>query len=491
MTPAGGSPLAGLGAPAVVDGPVRLEPDEVMDRARRLAGGLRDLGVRPGDAVAFQLPNSWQAVVLFHACWVAGARAAPIHHRVTAAEAGELLERLRPAVTFSATDLPALPAAVTVAGPRDGFIALCEAGEPLEPTEVPPHEVAVLLATSGSTGRPKIVRHTGRGLADKGRSMAAVHGLGPADTILMPAPLAHISGLLNGVLVAGAAGMRTVLMARWSAEAALELVERERVTFMIGPPTFFTDMMSATGFRPDRVASVRLISSGGAAVTPAFVARTGETFGCLVKRTYGSTEAPTVTTSHAGDPPERAELTDGRAVAGVELRVVDDRGHDLPPGTTGELLVRGPEVFIGYDDPLATAGALDADGWYRTGDLATLSPQGWLTIVGRASDTIIRGGENISPAEVESTCATLPGIRQAVVVGYPDERLGERIGLVVVADHAPALDLVREHCAAAGLAAFKLPERVLAVDVLPVLGSGKPDRAALTALVESTSTSPA
>jgi cyclohexanecarboxylate-CoA ligase len=329
-------------------------------------------------------------------------------------------------------------------------------------------QLATILATSGSSGRPKLVLHTSAGLAYKARLMADVHGLTADDVVLMPAPLAHVSGLLNGVLVPGAAGMTTVLMRRWSPAAALDLIERERVTFMIGPPTYFVQLLGSPAFHPERVASVRLISCGGAGVTPEFAERAADAFSAVVKRTYGSTEAPTVTTSYAGDPLERGWTTDGRPVGDVELRVDE---------ATGELLVRGRELFAAYDDPAQTQAALSPDGWFRTGDRARLD-DGWLTVLGRFGDTIIRGGENVDPREVESVCASISGAAQVVVVGYPDEEMGERIGLVVIG-REPTIDEVRAHCAAAGLARFKTPDRVLTVTDMPILTVGKPDRAAL------------
>jgi cyclohexanecarboxylate-CoA ligase len=312
-------------------------------------------------------------------------------------------------------------------------------------------------------------------LAYKGALMAAAHGLTPEDVVLMPAPLAHVSGLLNAVLVPAAAGMRVVLLQRWSAELALELVEREGVTFMVGPPTYFVQMRAEPGFAPSRVASLRLLSCGGAGVTADFARETADVFGCVVKRTYGSTEAPTVTTSYAGDPPDRGWETDGRPVGDVELRVDAE-----------ELLVRGSELFSAYDDGTGR----DAEGWFRTGDRARVDEDGWLVCLGRLGDTIIRGGENVDPAEVEVVCARLPGVRQAVVVGVPDPVMGERVGLVVVADSAPSSELVREHCAREGLARFKTPEVVLAVRELPTLTVGKPDKATLRGLLTAASAAP-
>jgi cyclohexanecarboxylate-CoA ligase len=283
----------------------------------------------------------------------------------------------------------------------------------------------------------------------------------------MPAPGAHISGLLNGVTLPGVVPFRTVFMARWDPEDALDLIEREHVTFMIGPPTFFVSLMNAPGFAPKRVESLRLISSGGAGVSVAFVEEASNVLGATVKRTYGSTEAPTIATSVGSDSPDESRTHDGRAVGSVELRIED-----------GELLVRGPEVCVGYLDAEQNLEAFDADGWFHTGDLATLE-SGWLTIVGRLKDVIIRGGENISTAEVEHELEAHPDVRHAVVVGYPDPLMGERVAAFVVGSQVFDVDAARAWFASREIARFKTPERVIVVDALPTLPTGKPDRDAL------------
>ena len=242
--------------------------------------------------------------------------------------------------------------------------------------------------------------------------MAQVHGLGAGDAVLMPAPMAHISGMLNGVLVPGRGtdALRAGPALRRRACAAL--VADERISFMAGPPTFFIAMGTALARRGGGgvdVSSVRLVSSGGASVTPAFVEDTARTFDCRVKRTYGSTEAPTVTTSQDDDSFEKARDTDGRAVGEVELRVSDpETGARRAPGDPGELWVRGPEMFAGYADAAQTATVIAPGGWFRTGDLATVDGEGWVRIVGRLKDVIIRGGENISASEVEAALEAHP-----------------------------------------------------------------------------------
>ncbi len=228
------------------------------------------------------------------------------------------------------------------------------------------------------------------------------------------------------------------------------------------------------------MSSVRLISSGGASVTPAFVEDTARVFDCRVKRTYGSTEAPTVTTSTNDDPFENARDTDGRAVGHVKLRISHpDTGAPLPSGTAGELWVRGPEMFAGYADRTQTAAVVAPGGWFKTGDLGTVDEEGWLRIVGRLKDVIIRGGENISASELEATLEAHPDIRHAVAVGYPDPLMGERVAAFVESAAPFDLDECRRWFSTRGLATFKTPEKVVRLDRLPLLGSGKADRAAL------------
>jgi cyclohexanecarboxylate-CoA ligase len=274
----------------------------------------------------------------------------------------------------------------------------------------------------------------------------------------MPAPCAHISGLLNGITLPGVVPFRAVFMARWDPQVAIDLIEAEQVTFMVGPPTFFVSMMQAPNFTPRRVTSLRLISSGGAGVSEVFVEQASRAFDAQVKRTYGSTEAPTI-------------VTEGRAIGPVELRV---------DAVEQELLVRGPEVCVGYLDAADTAEAFTDDGWFRTGDRASIAG-GIVDIVGRVKDVIIRGGENISAAEVETLLEAHADVRHAVAVGQPDALMGERVVAFVEAPSSFDLDTCRAWFAQQGVARFKIPEQVIAVDALPLLPTGKPDRSALRA----------
>ncbi|MGH9094677.1 MAG: class I adenylate-forming enzyme family protein, partial [Acidimicrobiales bacterium] len=456
------------GVPAVADSGIRLGADELEGLVAGLAGGLRVAGVRRRDSVGWQLANGVEAYLLYRACWRLGAVAVPVHHQIGATEAAKLAERVEPVVMLSRPGLSLAdhPGVRTAQTGHPDWDALC-AGPPVTVGAARPADLAVVLFTSGSTGEPKAVLHTHRALVHKALTMVGVHGLHAGDAVLMPAPLAHISGLLNGIVTPAAARMPTVLMERWDPERGLQLVERERISFMIGPPTLFVSMTDHPAFAPGRVASMRIISSGAMSITPEFVDGARAAYGATVKRTYGSTEAPTVTTTWVSDPPERGRDTDGRAVGEVELRTADPRsGRACPAGTTGELWLRGPELFAGYADVDQTRSAM-RNGWFRTGDLAVMDTGGWVTIVGRLKELIIRAGENIAPAEVERTLGRHPRVSQAVAIGYPDARYGERVAAFVVADGSFDVDECRRWFASQGVARFKTPERVVVVEAIP------------------------
>ncbi len=410
-------------------------------RVAEVAGGLRARGVKPGDVVAWQSPNRLEVNVLYRACWRIGAVAAPLHHQLGPADVAALLARVQPALVVD--DLDALPEAA----PVDELWTDADAR-------------AAILFTSGSSGAPKGVLHTQHSLAYKAVQMRVEHECTADDCVLMPAPCAHISGLLNGITLPGVTPFPTVYMARWDPATAIDLIEEHRVTFMVGPPTFFVSMMQSPAFAPERVQSMRLISSGGAGISDAFVKTAQDAFGAQVKKTYGSTEAPTI-------------VTDGHAIGPVELRV----------DANGELLVRGEELFAGYLDAEQNEQAFTGDGFYRTGDLAAIAADGTVAITGRLKDIVIRGGENISVTEVEHALEAHPDVKHAVVMGEPDALMGERVVAFVEASSAFDLDACRAWFAQQGIAKFKTPERVVVLDPIPLLATGKPDREALKRLL--------
>ena len=435
----------------IVAGDRRLSTDEVIDWADRASADLE-----PSQPTAFQLPTGPEGVVAYRACWRAGAVPIPLLY----ADGGRQRDH---ALALLGLDRLFDPADHAAGDPS-----------PRPPAPTNPDDRALIMFTSGSSGVPKGVVHTQASIAYKVRQYIHISGLNADDTVLFPASLAHVAGLLHGVLIPGALSMKTVLMARWDPAEALRLIEHEQATYMIGPPTFFNDLMGHPDFSPSRTASFRFLSIGGSSVTPAFVHRAREAFGCTVKRAYGSTEAPTVTTCTNDDDPERMANTDGRPFSPTQIRLDE----------TGEIQVHGPEVTIGYLDPAHTAAAFTDDGWFRTGDLGHIDDDGFLTVVGRLGQKIIRGGENIDATEVEAILESHPAVSQAVVLGEPDDRLGERVSAFVVADGLFDLDECRRWFAETGAARFMTPERLIPVAEMPKMASGKPDKSELARLLE-------
>jgi cyclohexanecarboxylate-CoA ligase len=339
-----------------------------------------------------------------------------------------------------------------------------------------------LVFTSGTTGTPKCAIHTHDTLTAEAAGLTAAHAITADDVILFTMPFGHIGGIVYGVLSAALARNRIVLLAPWDPGEALDLIEREGVTVQPSMPVYLRGVLGHPGFSRERVRSLRLYPMGGARVTALDVRDATAHLGCPSRRTYGLTEMPTLSTGPVGDPQHRHETTEGRAIGHGEIRIVDGRGAPVPAGTAGEITCRGPELFAGYVDATQNAGAFTADGWFRTGDLGTLDADGFLTVVGRLKDIIIRGGENISPAEVELLLLEHPSVGDVAIVGAPDAVYGERAcAFVETADEAFDLAAASAHLKAAGLASFKLPERLERRISLPRNENGKVDRAALRA----------
>jgi acyl-CoA synthetase (AMP-forming)/AMP-acid ligase II len=485
-----GAVLSGGAHVLLRDGDTSLTASETAERAARIAGALSESGVRPGDVVTWQLPNCHEAVLLYRACWSLGAVALPLHHRHRQSELRPVLDLLRPTAFFASPDAPleALRECVIV---RTGEDSLPMADEISGVSTVDPGSPALVMMTTGTTAASKLVVHTHRTLAYKAVSKRDVYGLGRGDVLLLASPMSHANGLVNGVLLPAVASMTVVLMEAWDPERAMELIERERVTFLGGPSAFLTSIVDSPGFDARRLDSLRLVAMGGSSMTPSLLTELGAKVGCQVKRTYGSTEALSIVTTHVGDDPAMGWQTDGRPSGEAEVIIIDPATADqadpptpLGPGEIGEIWVRGPEVFVGYVDADDTTAAF-RHGWFRTGDLGVLDKQGWLTVAGRLKDLIIRGGENIVPAEVERFLEAHPGVRRAVAIGYPDRVLGERVAAVVEADGAFDLVACRQWFADSGVAKFKTPERILCVDAIPMNLNGKPNRVALDALLDA------
>jgi len=467
---------------------------DVLDAAGRLAGGLRARGIGAGDVVAFQLPNWVEAAVSFWAAALLGAVVTPIVHFYGPKEVGYILRRtgVRALVTadrFGHQDYIATleeirgdsPALETVAVVGDGPVppwAVAFDGlldhEPLTaPVVVDPSSPALIAYTSGTTADPKGVVHSHRTIGFEIRQLSAMQTGNPP--LLVGAPVGHAIGMLSGLLLPVWKGDPISLIDVWNPAAVLAAMLEDHIASGSGATFFLTSLLDDPSCTPEHLKLMSRIGLGGSPV-PGAVTERMASLGISAIRSYGSTEHPSTTGSRHEEPEAKRHYTDGRALLGVELRLVDEDGHDVAPGARGEILSRGPDCCVGYTDPALTTANFDPDGWFATGDIGVLDDDGYLTIVDRKKDIIIRGGENISALEVEEMLVRIPGVAEAAVVAAPDERLGEHAcAFVRLTEGSPPLVLadMRAQLQGAGLARQKWPEDLRVVPELPRTPSGK------------------
>ncbi len=467
---------------------------DVLDAAGRMAGGLRAAGVGAGDVVAFQLPNWIEAAVTFWAAALLGAVVTPIVHFYGPKEVAYILRRtaVRALITadrFGHQDYVAalegfragVPSLELVAVVGDGpvppwaipFDRLLD-GEPMTaPTVVDPSSPALIAYTSGTTADPKGVVHSHRTIGFEIRQLAAMQTGNPP--LLVGAPVGHAIGMLSGLLLPVWKGEPINLIDVWNPGAVLAAMLEDGVASGSGATFFLTSLLDHPDCTPDHLKLMSRIGLGGSPV-PGAVTERMASLGISAIRSYGSTEHPSTTGSRHEEPQSKRHYTDGRPLLGVELRLVDEAGRDVAPGERGEIWSRGPDCCIGYTDPALTASNFDPEGWFATGDVGVLDEDGYLTIVDRKKDIIIRGGENISALEVEEMLMRIPGVAEAAVVAAPDERLGEHVcAFVRLTEGSAPVDLadVRAQLQGAGMARQKWPEELRMVPELPRTPSGK------------------
>jgi len=470
----------------------RLTLVERNELARALAARLQRLGIGKGDAVAIQMPGWWEASVLSQAIIAAGATLIPILHHNGPADVTFILKHARAKMLIvperamgvdylarldALGELPDLER-VLVIGEHvrggglswDQFLQL-SAGD-FDPPEINADDMCVVMFTSGTTSKPKGVKHSHNTIIAECRTFGA--RVDPENpVILVTAPYGHIGSVLD--LARGPlTGVSTIVRDRWDARICLELIARYRPSTMTGVPFQMLTMLELVDQGVGEISSLRSFSLGATSISPAHV-HLLERYGIRGSRGYGSTEHPTVSGAMIDDPLEKRATTDGRAMPGVEVRVVDDDGRDVPDGQAGEAVTRGPELFVGYSDESLDAEAFLPGGWYRTGDIVVRDADGYITVVDRKKDIIIRGGENLSSKEIEDALAAHPAIMEAAAVGIPDPLYGEKVCAFVTlrAGATFTLDIARAHFRELGMAKLKTPERLEIVDELPRTPQGK------------------
>jgi malonyl-CoA/methylmalonyl-CoA synthetase len=462
--------------------------DALWGRAARVAGALAALGVRPGDRVAAQTEKCFAALELYLGTVLAGAVYLPLNPAYTAAEVAHVLSDAEPRVFIA--DPPragGLAAAARAAGVgtlltlgADGAGSLTDAADAaaaLPAVPRGPDDLAAILYTSGTTGRSKGAMLTHANLASNAGTLAAAWAFTDRDVLIHALPIFHTHGLFVATNVILLSGGRMLWHPRF--EAAAVLADFAHATALMGVPTFYTRLLGEPGLTEGACRGMRLFISGSAPLLAEthrqWQARTGH---AILER-YGMTE----TGMNSSNPlaGERRAGTVGLPLPGVEIRVADADGRQLPAGETGGIEVRGPNVFKGYwRMPEKTAEDMRPDGFFITGDVGRFDADGYLTIVGRSKDVIISGGFNIYPREVEAVIDRVPGVAESAVFGLPHPDLGEGVAAAVVpaAGSAPSRAAIEAACAA-NLARFKHPRHVVFLDELPRNAMGKVLKAVL------------
>ncbi len=493
---------------AVVEGERALRFGEILAEARQLAAAFGAMGLKPGDVISFQLPNWAETMAINVAACMAGLVVNPIVPIYRESEVRYILrdcrsrvffipERFRnfdyPAMAARLRDsLPNLREVIVVRGQAEGcrsYDDLLASGRGKTPVEgrADPDAVKLVLYTSGTTGNPKGVLHSHNTIMAELDAVIDFWGIHDHDVVLMPSPVTHITGYLYALEIAFAAGVKVVFMERWNVTEAVDLIARHGVSFSVGATPFLKELVAEVEGRQLALPSLRRFMSGGAPVPPEVIYRANQVLpGCMAFRVYGSTEAPTVTLGIQS----RAEAdlganTDGKIV-NHEVRLCDPQTGAEVTGE-GEICTRGPEMMLGYTDWQQTLESFDDDGYFHTGDLGYYVNGDYLCVSGRKKDLIIRGGENLSPKEIEDVLHRHPDIREVAIVAMPHERLGEGVCACVIPHAGRSIDvpMLAAWLDQAGLARQKFPEHVELMEDLPRTASGKVQKNVLRDFIAS------
>lgn len=457
------------------------------------AAMLHALGLGRGDRVAMALPNGIEVIVAFFGIATAAATAAPLNPAYTTEEFRFYLEDIAAKALIvpmgggeqARTAAPAATLLIEASLAVDGcvrFIVRGASSLPRVQTDPAPDDVALFLHTSGTTSRPKGVPLSHANLLASTTNVATTYALTPVDVSLCVMPLFHVHGLVASTLATFRSGGTVVVPPRFSASAFWPTVKTHRVTWYTAVPTIHQVLLA----RADEdhapapgTSSLRFIRSCSSALAPATLTQLEARFGCPVTEAYGMTEAAHQMTSNPLPPGLRRPGSVGRGT-GVHVAIMDEKGHLLPIGVPGEVVIQGPNVTRGYyNNPAANAAAF-TDGWFRTGDQGVLDADGYLTLVGRLKELINRGGEKISPREIDEALLTHPAVAEAVSFGVPDAKYGEEVAAAVVLRRETTEAALITHCRER-LAAFKVPKQIYLVPHIPRTATGKVQRRAVAA----------
>jgi acyl-CoA synthetase (AMP-forming)/AMP-acid ligase II len=451
-------------AEAIVDGDLRLTFAELTHRVRVAAGAFAQAGVAKGDRVAIWAPNCAEWIIAAFGLLTAGGVLVPVNTRFKAEEASDIIGRSGAKLVliqegFLGLDFTA-PAGVPVIDLKSGFLA---SGSPTQ-RDVSGDDIADIIFTSGTTGRPKGVMMAHAPTLRLYSEWCDLAGAREGDRYLIVNPFFHIFGYKAGCIASMIRGMTIVPVPVFDIETVLDLVERERISVLPGPPTLYHSLLAANSSGGRDLSSLRVAVTGAADIPVELIKKIrNELPFQSIMTGYGLTEAGTITASRPGDSFENIATTVGTACDGFEVRIAAD----------GEVLARGYALMRGYlDDPAATAEAIDPDGWLHTGDLGTLDGDGRLKIVGRKKDMFIVGGFNAYPAEIEGFLMEHPAVAQAAVIGVPDERMGQ-VGKAFVVAAAPVTAAELIAWGKTRMAGFKVPRYVEFLDALPLNATGK------------------